>query len=120
MGIDACIYCKTSDGEAPRLCDNLPDRTKIITAREWTQESCMHEILQPWRYYGPGYERGPWPLIAAVLMILFASENAETVWYFGDDLDFDGDDPFTSEQVAEFSKHYMKHGNRPYREMFKQ
>ena len=113
MGVDACIYVRTRDGNEPELCDSLPSGCAVQAARAWACEGATHEIDQCWRYYGPGYERGPWPSIAAVLMALHASPNVETVWYFGDCSD--GDGPFTPERVNEFSAHYMAEGDRPYR-----
>ena len=113
MGVNACIYVKTRDGQEPDLCDSLPNECKVITAPEWACDGATHEVDQPWRYYGPGYERGPWPRIAGVLMALHAAPNVETVWYFGDCSD--GDEPFTPERVQEFIAHYMQEGDRPYR-----
>lgn len=114
MGIDACIYFKTRNGEEPMLCDNLPTGAVITQSGKEAIEGATHEVDQQWRYYGPQYERGPWPQIASVLMALHASADVETVWYFGDCSDCD--EPFTPERVTEFSKHYMEHGDRPYRE----
>ena len=117
MGVDACIYFKTRNGDEPTLCDGLPPECSIVKASEWACEGATHEVDQLWRYYGPGYERGPWPRIAAVLMALHASPDVETVWYFGDCSD--GDEPFTPQRVHEFSAHYMAEGDRPYRGAFK-
>ena len=114
MGVDACIYVKTRTGEDPTLCDSLPQGCSVRAIGEEYCEGATHEIDQYWRYYGPGYERGPWPSICAVLMALHASPDVETVWYFGD---CDEDDaPFTPDRVLEFSKHYMTVGDRPYRQ----
>jgi hypothetical protein len=113
MGIDACIYFKTTNGEDPILRDQLPSECEIRKVGEHACDGATHEVYQLWRYYGPGYERGPWPRIAAALMALHASQNIESVWYFGD-CD-DGAQPFTPERVHEFSAHYMAEGDRPYR-----
>ena len=115
MGIDAYIYCKTTDGKDPDLCDSLPVGAELRAASHWMQEEhgATHEIDTPWRYYSPGYERGPWPRIVAVLMSLYACENVETVWYFGDSFS-ETHRPFTPEQVQEYSAHYMANGSRPY------
>lgn len=117
MGVDACIYLKTRNGDEPTLCDSLPQGCSMVDAKKWAPDGATHEIDQCWRYYGPGYERGPWPSIAAVLMALHASPDVETVWYFGDCSD--GDEPFTPQRVQEFSAHYMTEGDRPYRGAFK-
>lgn len=105
MGLDACIYVKTRDRAEPKLRHKLPDGATIVGADEWAPEGSTHEVVQLWRYYGPGCERGPWPLIAAVLLALMASENVETVWYFGDSLG--GDDPFTQERLEQYNRHYI-------------
>jgi hypothetical protein len=116
MGVDACIYFKTRDGFEPPglgtlgLGTLLPSKCPIIAAVDDFVESATHEIDQNWRYYGPGYERGPWPIIAAVLMALHASHDVETVWYFGDCFGEDG--PFTPQQVLAFTAHYMATGRR--------
>lgn len=113
MGVDAYIYCKTTDGEEPAFCDNLPSEAMVVPAGEWAPTGATHEITQYWRYYGPGYERGPWPSIAATLMALYACENVEVVWYFGDCSETDY--PFTRDRVQEYNAHYMANGDRPYR-----
>jgi hypothetical protein len=115
MGVDACIYVKTFDGAEPELPGSLPVGCELRPEKESSCEGANYEIDQCWRYYGPGYERGPWPSIAAVLMALHASQNVETVWYFGDCSDGDGDEPFTQQRVHEFNAHYMAEGDRPYR-----
>lgn len=116
MGIDACIYVKTRDGKEPELVDSLPRDCSVQVQAEWAVEGATHEIHQCWRYYGPGYERGPWPRIAAVLMSLFACSNVEHVWYFGDC--GDEGEPITPAQVMEICAHYMRVGDRPYRTGF--
>ena len=113
MGVDACIYFKTRNGEEPDLYDSLPKGAAIIEAEEWMQDGCTHAVNQEWRYYGPGYERGPWPRIAAILMTLMASEDVETVWYYGDCSD--GDEPFTPSRLEQYNNHYIANGDRPYR-----
>lgn len=117
MGVDACIYVKTSDGAEPKLCYSMPEGAAIIRAEGLAIEGSTHEVEQRWRYYGPGYERGSWPRIAAVLLALMAGENVETVWYFGDCSD--GDEPFTRERLEQYNKHYIENGDRPYRGAFK-
>jgi len=112
MGIDASIYLKTRDGNEPTLPNQLPGGCRMLPVADWAPEGATHAIDQWWRYYGRGYERGPWPTIAAVLMTLHASPDVETVWYFGDSND--GDDPFTPERVQELCAHYMREGHRPY------
>jgi len=121
MGLDARIYFSTDDGQAPELCDSLPNDCEI---EEVDDDSChlyaptgsTHEVYQVWRYYSLHYERGPWPKIAAVLMSLLACRNVDTVWYGSDGQD--GVTPVSPQKVLEISAHYMKFGDRPYRKPF--
>jgi hypothetical protein len=110
MGADACIYFKTRTGDDPKLCDALPEGCSIA-GTDGCVDGATHEVENPWRYCGPGYEKGPWPSIAAVLTILHKSQDVETVWYFGDTHKPAG--PITPQQVQEFSAHYMANGNLP-------
>jgi hypothetical protein len=116
MGIDALIYFKTFNGSEPHLCDALPQGCSLRPADSFACAGSTHSVDQLWRYYGPGYERGPWPHIAAVLMTLHASPDVEAVWYYGDCED--GCEPFTPQLVQKFTDHYMSNGDRPYRRKF--
>ena len=118
MGVDACIYFKTKEGKDPTLCHNFEGEKypKIVESPDWAPKEATHEVDNWWRYYGPGYERGPWPKIAEVLMELFASEDVEKVWYMGDCDDTEKE--FTKEEVLYFTAQYMLHGDRPYRSYF--
>jgi len=111
MGIDATILFRS---------DAVPD---IALDREWSickysgwagvefDGACpTHEVDSLTRYYAPGYERGEWPSIAAVLMQLHEAPEVEVVWYGGDGMVGECD----VERVLEISRHYMLHGNRPY------
>jgi hypothetical protein len=110
MGIDVVIYFR-SDG-APDLEESLPKDFTVRSGRPESHPDATHMIDTTARYYGPGYERGPWPDICAVLMLLHACPQVSTVWYGGDSSD---DQPvFTPEDVVRLSLWYMEHGNRPY------
>lgn len=45
-------------------------------------------------------------------MTLHASEDVETVWYYGDNSDCS--EPFTPQRVHEFNAYYMANADRPY------
>lgn len=116
MGIDVEIYCELSEGTEPTDLV-LPGDFSLQEATEYEREFGMtHKVWTGARYYGQHYERGPWPYICAVLMSLFASTNVKRVWYFGDNRDMDGVEPITREDVLRISEHYMRHGERPYRD----
>ena len=117
MGVDVRIYFKTKSGDDPELYWGLSDSASITRATEYGVEGSTHEVDTPWRYYGPGYERGPWPKIASVLINLLANKDIETVWYFGDC--YDEGDPFTLEMLEQYTRHFIEHENRPYRDAFK-
>lgn len=117
MGVDVEMYVETSDGAEPADLW-LPEGWTIHEPRSWERDAgATHSIGTLCRYYGIGYERGPWPMIGGVLMSLFASPNVKRVWYFGDHSSLDeGMPPMTREEVSLISEHYMLHGERPYRD----
>ncbi len=114
MGIDACIYVKTDDGLPPELTGQLPPACQVKPAQDYGPDGATHEIEQIWRYYGDGYERGPWPEIVAVLLRLFASRNVVSVWYYGDC--HYTNEPFTVDRLEEMNRHFVSVANRPYYE----
>jgi hypothetical protein len=113
MGVDVRIWFKTKDGQEPALERSLPHGYSIVAA---DVNACLHgathEIDTYARFYGKGYERGPWPAICAVLMLLHACETVEKVWYDGDTCESPRECP--PERVIEISWHYMQYGERPY------
>lgn len=112
MGIDACIEFKVREGaEVPDLY--FPEGVTVEPAH-YTDMGATHEVSTCWRYYGAGYERGPWPEIAAILMKLLASDAVETVWYFGDCSD--AGPPFTVGDLFALTLHYIANAERPYRQ----
>lgn len=122
MGLDALIYCKTTDGEFPNYDDvaYAAPGWAVKAKRQGDShapEDATHEVdVNGARYYGEGYERGPWPRLAAALMALFASTNVEKVWY-GSDCD---DVPeVVVGDVLFLCGYFMRCGHRPYRDSFK-
>jgi hypothetical protein len=69
-----------------------------------------------WRYYGPGYERGPWPTIHAT--IEFLERNGFTVYYGGDSGGAEELVKITPEYKNELWDCFCKVGHSPYRSMF--
>jgi hypothetical protein len=65
-----------------------------------------------WRYWGPGYERGPWFDIAGVLMTAMEMTKLET--RYGSDSD---DEPaiMTPERLAEYWAHFVGPNGNDYR-----
>ena len=113
MGLDALIYVRTRGGHNPTLCDSLPPGFVIQPSDGYGPSTATHEVKQGLRYYAPGYERGPWPVLCAALMALMAGQNVEAVWY-GSDCE-DTPTEITAGKINLISAHYMEHGDRPYR-----
>jgi hypothetical protein len=113
MGLDAKIYFRCQKPE-PELEWDLPRGYSIYQPdpNEDMPEVTHGIDMGGDRYYGTHYERGPWPTIASVLLLLFASEDVEKVWY-----GHDASDPSETsiKDVLELSEHFMLYGSRPYR-----
>lgn len=110
MGIDVEIAIKAKPGYTP------PDPSHIdgqVSDSSYV-DGYTHELSSMTRYYGPGYERGPWPSIAAYLLELLADPNIEAVGYGGDNSDYR--ETVTLEWLTRMSLHYIDNGKRPYRE----
>ena len=112
MGINANIFIKATIFP-PRLHHLTPTNFFEFIPREdsefselWHDEA-THEVETPWRYYGPGYERGHWPTICALLLDLLASPDIETVWYDGDHYGDDEAEECTLERITALSAHYI-------------
>ena len=115
MGKDVEIYLKTKDGKAPDLLFNLPNGFELVEVGELDDEieGATHCISTLVRYYGKGYERGPFHIICAVLMLLHESDDVETVWYGNDD--YVSSEPFTKEDTSNLALHFMNNGSKPYK-----
>ena len=113
MGADVEIYFRTTDGEDPILDRSVPNGLEIVKYTAPRAGGPTHFISTLTRYYGIGYERGPWVYICALLMMLHACETVDKVWYNSDYSEERHE--CTPEEVLKISAHYMKNGERPYR-----
>ncbi len=82
------------------LPDGLPETVGIYQV----------ELNSP--YYGPDYERGYWPQIAAVLEFLRRRLPEAKVWYGRDDGDWVKQ--VTDESLNAMWDHWAENGGRPY------
>lgn len=117
MGIDALIMCKGIPPQEPEYI-GLLGRMVPITPDDYLadiQPEATHRLDTGCRHYGIGYERGPWPKLAAVLMELMSTPTVEKVWYGGDEWA----NVMTPEGLQVLNEHFIKHGHRPHRESFK-
>lgn len=109
MGIDVEIVIRAAPGTTP------PDPIWIDgTVSESNYfDGYTHELSSCTRYYGPKYERGPWPDICAYLLTLLADPKVEAIGYGGDSDDHR--EPVTLEWLTQMNLHYIDNGERPYR-----
>lgn len=115
MGIDVEVYVETTpEFAASGELDYSHFGFEGVEEARFGPEGATHRLLTYMRYYGVAYERGPWINICAVLMDLMQEPNVKRVWYFGDCSD--GGAPLTIDDVLEISRHFMTHGERPYRD----
>ena len=112
MGVDTRIFIKTN-GKWPEDV-SLQSWVTIEPVEGYHPEGATHEVHTCERFYGPCYERGDWPIIAATLMDLMASKAVETVWYMGDHEDAEMAKPLTREKFFSICWYYLEHKNRPY------
>ena len=82
------------------LPDDLPHAPSVLQV----------ELSSP--YYGPGYERGSWPEIAAVLEFLRRRLPGGRVWYGNDGGDWVRE--VTIESLDALWDHWARNGSRPY------
>ena len=115
MGRSADIYIKITKGGSP-LSLKITHPFTIKEADECDIDyipHITHEIeCNGLRYYNVGYERGPWLLLSEMIMELLNSEAEEKVWYGSGDFE---PPEITKQEVDVISKHFLKHGNQPYR-----
>lgn len=113
MGLDVAIVIRgdITSKMIERLNERI-DRAGILT-NKWNEADYPNRFAPPiggvstfntmWRYWKPTYERGPWPLIAAVLRL--ASSLPGVSVYYGSDCDRDLE-LWTPEREREFWEHF--------------
>jgi hypothetical protein len=90
MGVDVCIFFKAThefEGTVLPACASTVPVNASAWSCEWREEvgiDATHEVEMPGRVFKRGYERGDWPLHAAVLVHLLACPHIEKIWYGGD------------------------------------
>ncbi|WP_443750532.1 hypothetical protein [Asticcacaulis solisilvae] len=65
------------------------------------------------RYYGPGYERGNWPTIRALVEFLESAVAGCQVWYGGDSSGINAQH-FNAARREAFNRHFLAQGHTPY------
>jgi hypothetical protein len=126
MGVDACVSL--------RIAENV-DAVAWITndlfawgagaysieaigddMAEYHPKGATHVLVGMYgRYYDDGYERGYWPQLHAPLAVLLAVPGIDTVWYYGDDVDTEGNmDAYTvtPDRLTAITLHYIQERHR--------
>ncbi len=85
-------------------CQHLSD--------EFPLTACILQFSMNTPYYGPGYERGEWPKIAAVLEFLRRRLRPAQIWYGRDDMGRLQE--VTAEFLDQMWEHWAENGGRPY------
>ena len=104
MGIDAVVTFDTKSGEAPDHAWVFFERRKSTTG----VGGRFVVDMGGQRFWSPGYRRGNWPKIAAVLLELMADPNISDVWYHGDSGGQSSARPFTLDDFVEYSREWVR------------
>jgi len=103
-GIDDRAVSNGVDDELLDLPDNFPSSQTIVVCHPNSP------------YYGPGYERGSWPTLAALIEMLGHRIPNSTVWY-GEDSS--GQVELATEKwLREMWNYWSANGCRPYSRKF--
>jgi hypothetical protein len=127
MGLDVNLYAEgeVTDEEFEPANAYLKNRSNlaedwrstgyVITRRndEWLPGPRI-ELETMHRYWGPGYERGPWGSIYEAIRLMQHAFPACTVFYGNDSTD-EGQE-CTEEMLAEFWEHFLGPNGDDYRE----
>jgi hypothetical protein len=92
---------------------SLGNRPRAIILGEQIENDphFYYEIKTGLRYYGIGYERGPWDIISSAINWLRFNFSEEVILYSGD---CDSSSVFTEEDQKELDEHWYTHGGIPY------
>jgi hypothetical protein len=122
MGVDAVIKLATppSFEDYDRLVERFrliwPVELELSNGTRYPRLDPDGQVRTSWRYYGPGYERGPWPEIRRMIEWLW-TETWDEVRYGGDHTE---DVPIiTGADVEAIQAHYDEYGHEPYRQRWK-
>lgn len=123
MGLDARIFFSTN-AHPKTIAPLLPRDYRLdICPHVWEAPmqatAPVYEVDTNWRFYGVGYERGPWEQIREVLMILLTHKDVKEVWYCSDSDDYTALHPLTRVEFSAVDKHYDRVENEPYRAAFR-
>ena len=123
MGLDAQIEIRgiRNAHSLQELNERIED---VLRTQSWSDdygnffkfEAADVAVFQSmWRYWGPGYERGPWFDISGVLMTAMGMTGLEV--YYGSDCE--EITLMTPERMAEYWRHFCGPNGADYRRVHK-
>jgi hypothetical protein len=120
MGIDVNLYA-VGDITDEQITAALPFVKARVDFDQWSslerskyEDDGRVELSTGHRYYGPGYERGPWPSIYGEIRVMQAAFPGASVYYGGDSSDYG--ELCTDDFLAEMWAHFLGPHGDDYRE----
>ena len=117
MGVDADFYLKGTWTEEQKISFTDAAQRRYL----WDEYSRLTEWEDGWlefrtlnRYYGKGYERGSWPYIYSIFLLL-KNHFPETTLFYGGDSMPDETIEMTDERIAELWAHWLSSDGVNYR-----
>jgi len=127
MGVDCEIHFKLSSGLSDselatlnwRFCEatglkSYHDDHMVLRPRSSGPSFTDYSVATTHRYYGPGYERGPWPEIAGILEWLRRQPEVSELRYGGDSGGCEDLELVTPGLLESLWAHWAKVGGVPY------
>lgn len=109
MGCNVSIYFELKSGDVP---EEFEIRWKKMSEPNDDFPKATHmDDMCLLRFYAPGYERGPWPIIGGSLLSLLADPDVGVVYYSPDG---ERSAPLTLEGWHKINRHYIENQDRPY------
>lgn len=124
MGADVQISIKSkelNEDEIKKLNQEIYHRFHIGKDQEWwefkwSEDDEAYTLHSLMRYYGDGYERGPWPQIHALLRYVkdFVGGKGNVFYYSDSNCLEDINSPTTYLDIEQIFTHWLDVGHKPY------
>lgn len=125
MGLDAVIFAIVQDTvitlpDHRHLEEFAPQIVKEISFDDgiWRANDGYSAVYSygPWRYFGPGYQRGPWNLLLEEIMWMQQIPTCVNVYYGADNWHIANQSKWlvSPQRLQENTELFLSSGNRPY------
>lgn len=114
MGLDAIIQVRNFHNA--QILEEMNKRIRYSVEDYLRWEFTLDDVIELntlWRYWGPGYERGPWISIAGVIKTTKMMTGLPV--HYGSDIESDIK-LMTKERMREYWKHFTGPNGNDYRE----